>query len=165
MSERRRDDARTEPVRTLDPALFHPTSGSLSGGPTIGPPVLAGSQCTWDATLVFPFQESCPRCSGRDVGVVALPTSGTLWSWTVQHFAPKVPYRGPVEDFVPYPIGYVDLGPIIVQGRLRVADADLWIGMPMELGWLPAWTEPDGSAVLTYAFAPVRPNSKRIEEK
>jgi uncharacterized OB-fold protein len=166
-------------IRVLDPVLFHPTSppvgaspdvplGTLIGTDATGradldPPVLAGSLCTRDATLVFPVQDSCPRCSGREVTSTALPMRGTLWSWTIQHFAPKSPFRGPIgDDFVPYPLGYVDLGPIIVESRLRVTDADeLRIGLPMELSWLPAWTEPDGSTVLTYAFTPAGSDPRR----
>jgi uncharacterized OB-fold protein len=141
-------------ARVLDPALFHRPAEAAGRG-DLEPPVLAGSQCRRDATLVFPAQGSCPRCSGREVTTVALPTRGTLWSWTVQHFAPKAPFRGPIgEDFVPYPLGYVDLGPVIVQGRLQADPARLWIGLPMVLSWLTAWTEPDGAAVLTYAFTP-----------
>jgi uncharacterized protein len=90
---------------------------------------------------------------------VALPRHGTLWSWTVQHFAPKSPYLGPVgADFVPFPVGYVDLGEVIVQARLHLEDVDaLRIGMPMKLSWLristpAASTEDD---VLTYAFTPL----------
>jgi uncharacterized OB-fold protein len=85
---------------------------------------------------------------------VALPGHGTLWSWTVQQFRPKAPFRRPDGDFVPYPVGYVDLGEVIVEARLRVAETGgLRIGMPMRLTWLPVWHEPDGD-VLTYAFAP-----------
>ena len=47
---------------------------------------------------------------------VALPTEGTVWSWTTQHFAPKAPFR--TDEFAPFSIGYVDLGPVIVEGWL-----------------------------------------------
>ena len=135
--------------RVVDPALF------LRGGDPADPhPVLTGSRCVADGTVVFPGQESCPRCSGREVTAVALPERGSLWSWTTQEFRPKAPFRQPAGDFMPYPVGYVDLGEVIVEARLRVAEtAGLRIGMPMRITWLPAWSEPDGD-VLTYAFAP-----------
>jgi uncharacterized OB-fold protein len=137
-------------ARVVDPALFH------GGDPADPRPVLAGSRCAADGTVVFPGQESCPRCSGREVTAVALPGRGRLWSWTIQQFRPKAPFRQPGGDFVPYPVGYVDLGVVIVEARLQVAEpALLRIGMPMRIVWLPAWAEPDGD-VLTYAFAPER---------
>ena len=146
-------------ARVLDPALFH--SGPLHSAPFDQPPVLSGSRCEQDGTVVFPYQESCPRCSGREVSELALPGQGRLWSWTVQHFAPKSPYRGPVgADFVPYPVGYVDLGAVIVESRLQVEDvAALRIGMPMTASWLRIWTDADGIDVLTYAFTPGAANS------
>ena len=55
-------------------------------------------------------------CAGTAVESVALPSSGTVWSWTTQHIAPKPPYR--TDEFAPFSIGYVDLGPIIVEGWL-----------------------------------------------
>lgn len=137
-------------ARVLDPTLFQ------AEGSTDLPPVLSGSRCDQDGTVVFPYQDSCPRCSCRNVNRTALPGHGTLWSWTVQHFAPKAPYRGPSgADFVPYPLGYVDLGEVIVEARLQVQDvATLHIGMPMKLTWLRVWTETAGNAVLTFAFEP-----------
>jgi uncharacterized OB-fold protein len=139
--------------RVLDPALFHDSNLPDQ----IPSPVLAGSRCDLDGTVVFPYQASCPRCSGREITRTALPTRGTLWSWTVQHFAPKAPYLGPSgPDFTPFPLGYVDLGEIIVESRLQIEDvAELRIGMPMRLTWLRIGTEPDGTDdVLTFAFEP-----------
>jgi uncharacterized protein len=136
-------------VTVIDPVLFHDSS-------TRAAPILSGSRCAADGTVVFPRQDSCPRCAGRDVVAVALPGRGTVWSWTVQHITPKAPYRG---DGGPFALAYVDLGDVIVQARLDVADpAAVHIGQPVRLTWLPAWTEPDGTAVLTYAFAPDGPS-------
>jgi uncharacterized OB-fold protein len=144
--------------RVLEPALFHrATPGSDADADVDGlAPVLAGSRCDRDGTVVFPYQDSCPRCSGRQITRTELPGRGTLWSWTTQHFAPKSPYRGPTgADFVVFPVGYVDLGDVIVEARLHIADVTLLrIGMPLRLTWLPLWTEPDGTDVLTYAFEP-----------
>jgi uncharacterized OB-fold protein len=49
---------------------------------------------------------------------VELPDRGTLWTWTVQAFEPKPPYRAPESGFTPYGVGYVDLGEVIVESRL-----------------------------------------------
>jgi hypothetical protein len=52
-----------------------------------------------------------------------------------------------------------------VEGRLEGADpTQLWIGMPMILSWLTVWTEADGTAVLTYAFAPAETVAESLAE-
>ena len=147
-------------ARLVDPTLFHGPDGAA-------PAVLAGSRCAADGTVVFPAQASCPRCSGRDVERVALPDRGVLWSWTVQHFRPRAPYRQDGEEFEPFAVGYVDLGDVVVEARLVLDPATgpeaLRIGMPMRLCRLPLWTDADGSAglpltdphiVLGHAFEP-----------
>jgi uncharacterized OB-fold protein len=48
---------------------------------------------------------------------VTLPAEGTLWTWTVQRFAPKSPpYVPPADGFRPFVLGYVEL-----DGGPRVA--------------------------------------------
>jgi uncharacterized OB-fold protein len=103
---------------------------------------LVGSVCTSCATHAFPVQDACPRC-GAAMTPSALPTVGTLWTWTVQRIRPKPPYDGP-EEFEPYAVGYVDLGPLRVEGRLEGRAPDEWtIGTPMRLApRTPA--DPDG---------------------
>lgn len=131
--------------RVVDVALFAEDFG--------GAPVLVGSRCTDDGTVVFPAQESCPRCCGRRVRREPLPQRGTLWSWTVQHFRPRAPFRQDTAEFVPFAVGYVDLGDVIVEARLDADPAALRIGLPMRACWLPAWNEADGD-VATFAFSP-----------
>ena len=116
---------------------------------------LVGSSCAHCGTTTFPQQQSCPRCTRWEMVREELPNTGTLWSFTVQGFRPKAPYLGP-EEFVPYGVGYVDLGGrVIVEARLTENDPlRLRIGAPMDLVVEPLRTEPDGTVVLTYAFAP-----------
>lgn len=85
---------------------------------SLDPPRLAGSRCTACGTVAFPAQSGCARCAGDDVATVELPDRGTLWTYTVQAFEPKAPYRTPEGGFEPYAVGYVDLGDVIVEGRL-----------------------------------------------
>lgn len=119
-----------------------------------GTPQLAGSRCEACGTTTFPRQASCPRCSGRTMGDVALPREGTIWSATVQHFAPKPPYRHDGE-FAPFGLGYVDLGDVIVESRFTESTMDrLAIGTPVRMTLLPAFTDDNGVQVLTYGFAP-----------
>ncbi|HEY9565520.1 MAG TPA: OB-fold domain-containing protein [Nocardioides sp.] len=114
---------------------------------------LAGARCPSCATTTFPYQGGCPRCGGEAMERVGLPAHGTLWSYTVQYFEPKPPYRG-VTPFEPYGVGYVDLGDVCVESRLTVNDPDaLSLGMPVELVVITAFLDED-QPVLTFAFAP-----------
>jgi len=89
-----------------------------------GHPNLVGASCPECGTHVFPVQLSCPRC-GSEMARTALPRTGTVWSWTVQRVRPKPPYRGP-EEFEPFAVGYVDLGPVLVESRLAGRPVDGW---------------------------------------
>jgi len=77
---------------------------------------LVGSQCAECAVTVYPADGACPRC-GQGTSPVTLSTEGTLWTWTVQRYAPKSPpYNPPPEGFRPFVVGYVEL-----PERVRVA--------------------------------------------
>lgn len=100
---------------------------------SLDPPRLAGSRCGSCATVTFPVAGSCPRCSLPGPGTVTLPGDGTVWTWTVQGFAPKPPYVAPPGGFTPYAVGYVDLGDVLVEGHLLVPPERLRIGLPVRL--------------------------------
>jgi len=121
-------------------------------------PQLTGGHCSDCAGWHFPVQDNCPHCASLAVRRQPLSRRGTLWTWTIQTFAPPVPpYRGPVkDDFVPFGVGYVELPEgLRVQARLTVNDeAQLRIGMPMELTVEPWYVDAQGRQVLGYAFAP-----------
>jgi uncharacterized protein len=115
-----------------------------------GLPRLIGSQCAKCGVVAFPKQASCPKCTSLEVAERLLARRGTLWSWTIQCFAPKSPpYAGEPDTFEPFGVGYVELpGEVRVEARLTEADPRrLRIGMPMELTLIPA---PGGR--MTYAF-------------
>ena len=131
-------------ARLVDPTIF--TSDGTA---------LLGSVCADCGTTAFPAQRSCARCSGEDVSATALPQQGTLWAYTVQCFEPKRPFRHD-GDFTPFGLGYVDLGPVVVESRLTVADVDaLSPGLPVRLVTEPLFTEDDGTVVHGFAFTPV----------
>ncbi len=88
-------------------------------------------------TVAFPRQEGCPRCLRRPMTDVALPERGVIWSWTVQHFPPKPPYRTPPSGFAPFAVGYVDLDGVLVESRLQVPVERLRIGLPVRLAATP----------------------------
>jgi uncharacterized OB-fold protein len=86
-----------------------------------------------------------------------LARRGRLWAWTTQEFPPpSPPYAGPSDDaFVPFGVGYVELGgEVKVESRLTRADG-LEIGMEMELVLVPFRADADGNEVVTFAFRPV----------
>jgi len=144
-------------VQAADAAV--PVDAGLFSWPA--DPRLIGSACAACGTTAFPGQPSCPRCTGTDVRVVPLGTTGRLWTWTVQAFEPKPPYvaDGPFE---PYGVGYVELAApdgcdaVLVESRLTESDPDrLAIGAQMTLTFIPAWRDAEGRQVVTFAFAPV----------
>lgn len=119
---------------------------------TSNPLRLIGGRHRATGRLVFPLPSDPEHYDAVD-----LPAHGTLWSYTVQRFAPKSPpYRG-AEPFVPYAVGYVELpGALIVESLLTGVDfAALRVGLPVELTTLPVRTDPDGTTVLSYAFRPL----------
>jgi uncharacterized OB-fold protein len=122
-------------------------------------PRLIGSRCAACETVTFPAQSGCPRCGSDAMERHLLGRRGTLWTFTTQGFLPKEPYTGPETDetFAGYGLGYVELpGEVIVESRLTERDPTrLSIGAPMELVIVPFRREPDGTDVLTFAFAPV----------
>jgi uncharacterized OB-fold protein len=85
-----------------------------------------------------------------------LPRRGRLWAWTTQEFPPpSPPYAGPTEDaFVPYGVGYVELGDEVrVEARLTETQG-LTTGMDMELVIVPFRTDAVGNEIVTFAFRP-----------
>ena len=139
--------ATTDVAALVDPSLFTTVDGELS---------LLGSTCRTCATVTFPAQASCPRCTGADVEPCPLPRAGTLWAFTVQRFAPKPPYVAAGASFSPYAVGYVNLGEtVLVESRLVTDDmAALRIGQRVRLV-VESIAGDDGGAIRTYAFSPV----------
>lgn len=113
-----------------------------------GEPRLVGVRCEGCDTHAFPVQATCPRC-GSAMAPVALPAEGVVWSWTVQRIRPKEPYLGP-EEWDPFAVAYVDLGPVRVESRLEGKPVDAWrIGDRVRL----AVGAPDGNGdVWRYRF-------------
>ncbi|WP_330351057.1 Zn-ribbon domain-containing OB-fold protein [Streptomyces sp. NBC_00582] len=144
-------------TRLIDESLFE--SGETRGTREFDdgdPPPLVGARCSGCGTVVFPRQASCPRCSDEAMSAHVLPVSGHVWSWTLQAFPPKPPYRPPAGGHRPYHVGYVDLGEVLVEARLAVSRAEIRIGLPVRLTSVPAYRDEDGTEVATFAFRPER---------
>ncbi|PAZ10653.1 hypothetical protein CLM62_39460 [Streptomyces sp. SA15] len=131
-------------TRLIDEDLFE----------SVHPPRLTGARCSGCATVVFPRQDSCPKCSDGAMSAHVLPVNGRVWSWTLQAFRPKSPYRPPTGGYQPYHVGYVDLGEVLVEARLEVHRAEIRIGLPVRLTTVTAYHDEDGTEVLTFAFRP-----------
>ena len=130
--------------------------GVLTG--TADDPQLIGSRCTACGIVTFPVQDACPRCASMEMTEHLLARRGRLWAFTTQEFPPpSPPYSGPSgADFVPFGVGYIDLGDVKVEARLTEADpALLEHGMEMELALVPFRTDDNGDEVVTFAFRPV----------
>jgi uncharacterized protein len=126
-----------------------PVADGLFTWPSDQPALIASEV---DGRLTFP-----PRPGGSPY---LLKRHGTLWSFTSQNFRPpSPPYDGNDDDqsFEPYLLGYVELADeLLVEGRLVDCDIEsLELGQPMELRIVPYTVRPDGTEVLTFAFAPV----------
>lgn len=105
--------------------------------------------------VLFPF----PRGGESErYDPITLPTTGTLWSWTIQRFQPKPPFEPhPDQAFKPYGVGYVRLGDVlIVEGRILADDPQsLVIGQPMRVVVDSFSATAAGEPIDTYAFAPI----------
>lgn len=134
-----------------------PIAAGLFTWPSANPALLA-SRCQRCGVASFPAAESCMACSGQDVAIEELPRRGTLWTWTVQQFMPKTPYRSneTAQTFKPYGVGYVELpGGVRVEGRLTESDPQkLRIGMEMDVIFAPFRTEDNGDEVINFFFQP-----------
>lgn len=110
----------------------------------LDPPVLAGSECGDCEVVAFPPVARCPGCAGSAVVRRALPTRGSVWTWTTQSFAPKPPFEVPASGFEQFVVGYVDLGSVLAESRIVGVVA---IGDEVELRLLPV-----NETEVTFAF-------------
>ena len=118
---------------------------------------LLGSRCNQCAEATFPAQPDCRSCGSRQTTIVELGDRGILWTWTIQTFMPKQPYRSDEtpETFRPYGVGYVEMpGGVRVEARLQANSSDqLQIGMPMQLDIIPFRTDKNGDQKMTFSFS------------
>jgi len=98
-------------------------------------PALVGSRCAGCAVTVYPADPSCPRC-GEGTSAVTLSIRGSLWTWTVQRYAPKSPpYVAPPAGFRPFAVAYVELPEQVrIAAVVDTTDLDsLRIGGPVRI--------------------------------
>lgn len=118
---------------------------------------LAGSKCQSCGAMYFPCAISCrnPECREKQVAPCLLPNTGTLYSYTIQHYQPPSLFR--IDNWSPYALGVVDLGEgLQVMGMLTgMALEAIEIGMPLHLVVEPLYRDAERGDVLTYKFSPV----------
>jgi uncharacterized OB-fold protein len=123
-------------------------------------PHLLGSRCTRCKSYFFPKETLfCrnPGCAGAVFEEVPLSRTGTIWSFTTNHYAPPAPYVSP-DPFVPYTIAAVELAEerMVVLGQLAagVDPKSLKVGMNVELV-LDTLYEDDKAEYLVWKWKPV----------
>ena len=129
-------------TRPIAPGLF-------DDGPA-GPFLVAG-RCPACARPHFPAGPTCPYCAADGCVEVRVGPAARLWLYTAVSTRPPG-YRGEV----PFGFGVVELdGGLRVVTRLTEARLErLRPGLPMRLVLAPLHADDDGTAVVSYAFAP-----------
>ena len=102
-------------------------------------PRLIGSRCRSCHSYFFPKETfACrnPVCGATELEDVPLSATGTLWSYTDNHYQPPAPYMSP-DPFQPYAIAAVELADekMVVLGQVAsgTTTGDLQVGMRMKL--------------------------------
>lgn len=115
-------------------------------------PRLIGLRCRECGTYVFPPRAlACPSpdCGATELSSVELSRTGTVWSYSVNHYAPPEPYVSP-EPFVPYAVAAVELAEerMIVLGQVAGDPSQLSIGARVELVIEPLYRDDEGEHVV-----------------
>lgn len=95
-------------------------------------PHLLGATCATCGSIFFPPQiDFCrnPACDGESFNRTQLSGSGTVWSFTVNHYKPPAPYVSP-EPFEPYTVVAVQLAAegMVVLGQLSPDSPQVTVG-------------------------------------
>ena len=72
------------------PAQIPVAEGLYTG--TAEAPQLLGGHCTACGGWHFPAQTNCPHCAALAVERTPLSRRGSLWTWTIQTFAPRLTF-------------------------------------------------------------------------
>lgn len=109
---------------------------------------LVGKRCADCGYKTFPGFEVCPICQGERMEPLALSSSGTLYSWSVVHVAPK-PWETPLI------VGYVDLPENVrVFAHLGGDPSALRIDMPVRVEPAIVGVDPVGQPRPFFKFFP-----------
>jgi uncharacterized OB-fold protein len=126
-------------------------------------PALLGTRCDDCGTYAFPKAATfCanPACTSTSFTEVALSTTGTVWSYTMNHYQPPEPYVSP-QPFEPYGVVAAELEAerLVILGQLAAgftAD-DLAVGATVELVIETLYTDDEGDH-LVWRWKPTAAN-------
>jgi uncharacterized OB-fold protein len=117
-------------------------------------PHLLGSRCKSCRSYFFPKESMyCrnPGCSSSEFEEVELSRTGTVWSFTENHYQPPAPYMSP-DPFEPYTVAAVELAEekMVVLGQVAegVPSSELKAGMSVELVVEQLFEDEDTSYVI-----------------
>ena len=132
--------------------------GFMFGNP-IHPPGLrlAGSRCAECGVALWGVRRRCENCSSVQVSEEAFEPGGTVYTFTVQRYAPPKPHALP-EFWTPRPVAWIDLdrnGPRVLAPVDCPADA-MAIGMRVRLECGVGYVDEQGREVIVYKFVSER---------
>lgn len=114
---------------------------------------LLGSRCTACGKTSVGPRNVCPACGSEDVETVQLPSTGTVYSYTVVHALPAERER-----YGPYIMAIVELedGTRVTSEIVDCEPEDVKIGMPVELAFrLIGQESEEGIIYYGYKFRPL----------
>ena len=113
-------------------------------------PHLVAHECTSCGARYFDRRNACASCFATEFADVALPTEGTVTTFTIVTFAaPGVP--------TPFVAAVVDCGGTSVRGNVVDVEPDpehVTLGMPVRLTTFPIGTDDNGTEAIGFGFAP-----------
>jgi uncharacterized OB-fold protein len=121
---------------------------------------LIGSKCGNCNEISLGKQIMCSNCGASRMEEIPLSRKGKLWTYTVIRHRPPGDYKGP-DPFVPFGLGLVELPEgIRVLSPIHCDLKKIDIGMDLELGIYPLFTDEDNNEVMAFRFRPVSEESK-----
>lgn len=110
---------------------------------------LIGTECSDCGQRVFPPTPVCPECMSENVKDLTLSETGSLYSWSVVHAAPR-------DWKTPYVAGYVDM-PEGVRVFAHMVDIDpksLSFDMTVQVCKATLGADASGAPIESYSFVP-----------
>lgn len=131
-----------------------PLQDGLFDWPSADPRLIAGRHRE-TGEIVFPAPDNDEVWER-----IRLGTSGRLWTYTVQRFAPPSPpyhRQETPESFTPFAVGYIELpGEVRIEARLTGVDVDsIEIGAEYELTFDTLCQDEAGDDIIAFFFRPV----------
>ena len=144
-------------VRTLATDTRIPFSDGFLFGDLIHPQGLrlAGSRCAECGIALWGVRRRCENCSSVQVIEEVFSPVGTVFTFTVQRYAPPKPHALQ-EPWKPRPVAWIDLvgnGPRVLAPIDCTAD-DVRIGMRVRLHCEVGYVDDKGREVVVYKFVP-----------